>query len=325
MTVPPFFSFIIPVYNVENYLKECLESVLNQSFKNYEIVLIDDGSTDSSLNICNYYSKIDDRVKVVSKKNEGLAETRNRGLEDAKGEYIIFLDSDDHLEKTGKVLLDVYNLLKDSKIDVLLFHLTPFVLNSDLTYDIYQTPRVKNIEATNSLPIIFKKRMYLATACNKIIKREVVFNNQLKFPKGLLSEDIKWCGDILKYTNNIFFYPIDFYFYRKKRIGSITYKVSKKNILDIAYQLKIHLEEEDIFNKENKYINEFYAFYFLSCLKQMIDHEDFSLDEIIGTMKPMSLYLKLSNEVRIKMFRNITYLFSFSGSIKILMLLSRRK
>lgn len=322
MTVPPFFSFIIPVYNVENYLKECLESVLNQSFKNYEIVLIDDGSTDSSLNICNYYSKLDDRVKVVSKKNEGLAETRNRGLEDAKGEYIIFLDSDDHLENTGKVLLDLYLLLKDKKLDILLFNLTPFTLNDDLNYEVYKIPRRKNVRETKDISVIFDRRLYLATACDKIVRRNLIVDNQIKFSKGLLSEDIKWCGDLLKSTKNILFHPTIFYYYRKNRIGSITYENSEKNVRDIVFQLESHF---GLINKSDKYVNEFYAFYYLICLKQMIDHDEFSFNEIIMVMKPMVLYLRLSNEKRIRTFASMTRLLGFDASVKIVMFLLGRK
>src|SRR5690606_1682010 len=95
----PFFSFIIPVYNVERYLPECIESILNQSFKCYEIILVNDGSTDKSLEICDYFQRKDARVKILNKENEGLAETRNKGIKIASGEYLIFLDSDDHLEK----------------------------------------------------------------------------------------------------------------------------------------------------------------------------------------------------------------------------------
>lgn len=318
----PFFSFIIPVYNVENYLEECIESILNQSFNDYEIILIDDDSTDNSLKICNYFKKKDNRVKVISKKNEGLAETRNRGLDISRGDYIIFLDSDDHIEKTGKVLLSFYDLLKDKSVDVLFFHLTPFILNNDSTYKIYEVPLRKNIISTSDISIIFNKRLYVATACDKIVRRKLIVDNQIKFSKGLLSEDIKWCGDLLKSTKNILFYPAIFYYYRKNRLGSITYKTSKKNIRDIIFQLESHFI---LINKSDEYVNEFYAFYYLSCLKQMIDHDEFSLNEIIRVMKPMALYIKLSNEKRIKIFSSMMRLLGFDASVKIVTLFLRIK
>ena len=192
-----------------------MESILNQNFKDFEVILVNDGSTDNSLEICNQYKLKDPRIKFISKPNEGLAETRNKGIELAQGEYIIFLDGDDHLEKTGTKLSKIYSLLKEKDVDVLLFNLTSFSVNEDYTYNIYDIPKIKKIDMTNDLNNIFKRRLYLASACNKIIKRKIISQYSLRFPKGLLSEDIKWCGDLLKYSHNIVFYSIEFYFYRK--------------------------------------------------------------------------------------------------------------
>ena len=90
-----FVSVIIPIYNAERYLKECLESVVNQTYRNLDIVLIDDGSKDQSLKICREYQEKDSRVRVISKNNEGVSATRNRGIEEARGQWISFVDSDD--------------------------------------------------------------------------------------------------------------------------------------------------------------------------------------------------------------------------------------
>lgn len=92
-------SIIVPVYNVEKYLKECIDSVISQTYKNLEIILVDDGSTDKSGEICDEYSKKDSRIKVIHKENGGLSDARNVALDIAKGEYIGFVDSDDYVEK----------------------------------------------------------------------------------------------------------------------------------------------------------------------------------------------------------------------------------
>ena len=91
----PRISIIVPVYNVENYLVKCIESILNQSFKNFELILVNDGSNDNSLNICKKYIEIDNRIKLISQINKGLSAARNTGLRYAKGNYICFIDSDD--------------------------------------------------------------------------------------------------------------------------------------------------------------------------------------------------------------------------------------
>ena len=111
-------SIIVPVYNVEKYLKKCVDSIINQTYKKIEIILIDDGSTDNSSIICDYYSKIDSRINVVHKKNGGLSDARNRGLDIANGEYICFIDSDDYVnlsfvEDLYNALIQVLVLLRD--------------------------------------------------------------------------------------------------------------------------------------------------------------------------------------------------------------------
>lgn len=316
----PFFSFIIPVYNVQDYLAECIESILKQSFKDYEVILINDGSIDNSLEICRYYEKKDERINVINKKNEGLAETRNKGIEIASGEYLIFLDSDDHLEKKGNGLSELFNILKCKDVDVLLFNLIPFSLNEEMEYLYYRVPKFKEIKETENLSILFKKRIYLASACNKIVRREVVIQNNLRFPAGKLSEDISWCGDLLRYSEKIKFYPTDFYFYRKNRVDSITFKTSRKNLLDVLDQIRNYYDfmvsQREYRNKV--FIDEFYSFYYLSCIKHMCEHEEFSHTEIVSLLKPFSIFLKLSFEPRIFIFRMVVMVLGFNLAIKIL-------
>ncbi len=115
----PKISVIIPVYNVENYLRECVDSVLNQTFSDYEIILVDDGSTDISGKICDKYAVKDDRVNVIHKKNGGLSNARNVGLKKAVGEYIYFLDSDDYIKTDA--LEKLYNTAISEKADVVFF------------------------------------------------------------------------------------------------------------------------------------------------------------------------------------------------------------
>ena len=94
-----FFSIIVPVYNAEKYLSECIESILGQSFDDYELILIDDGSKDISKDICDEYARKDSRIKVIHKNNEGVSITRQRGVEFSRGEYLCFADADDKLDK----------------------------------------------------------------------------------------------------------------------------------------------------------------------------------------------------------------------------------
>lgn len=97
--VNQLISIIMPVYNAEKYLNRSIESVMNQTYKNIEIILVNDGSTDASLTICSNYQKADSRIKLINQKNSGVSAARNRGIDEATGTYIMFIDSDDYIEK----------------------------------------------------------------------------------------------------------------------------------------------------------------------------------------------------------------------------------
>ena len=125
-------SIIIPIYNVEKYLTKCIESVINQTYKNLEIILVNDGSTDNSKEIIDKYSLIDSRIKVINKKNGGLSEARNAGIEIAKGDYIGFLDSDDWIELN--MYEKLYKYIKQENTYHILFKIT--IKNRGLTGNI---------------------------------------------------------------------------------------------------------------------------------------------------------------------------------------------
>ena len=111
-------SVIVPVYNTEKYLEYCINSILKQTHRNIEIILVDDGSTDKSLSICNQYKKIDERINVISKQNTGVSDSRNIGVNNAKGEYILFVDSDDLL--VPHTLPSLIISAMDSRTDILI-------------------------------------------------------------------------------------------------------------------------------------------------------------------------------------------------------------
>ena len=118
----PFFSIIIPVYNVEQYLRECVESILMQSCDDYEIILVDDGSSDKSGKICDKYSEKNNKIKVVHKENGGLSSARNAGIKIAIGKYIIFIDSDDYYDDKN-LLFNSKNIFAKNNADMLIVHI----------------------------------------------------------------------------------------------------------------------------------------------------------------------------------------------------------
>lgn len=189
-------SIIVPVYNTEKYLEKCLESLINQSFTDIEIIVINDGSIDNSLNICNRYQKLDSRIKVISKKNEGVSVARNIGIDNAIGEYILFVDSDDWIEKD--MCKELYNSIDENDSDICICN---YILDNNCTsnlkniysYIFKNTIEKDEIENKLIIPLIetedYENKHDLAEArgpWGKLFRRKVIVKNNIRFKKNLV-------------------------------------------------------------------------------------------------------------------------------------------
>lgn len=251
------FSIIVPVYNVENYLNECVKSVLGQTFIDFELILIDDGSSDSCPQICDQYLEADSRVRVIHKQNGGLSSARNTGLDMAVGEYVLFLDSDDYW-CTTTVLETIDRYITEFQSDVCIFGKKKFFQNKNM-YSTYQKP-VFDEEALSDeqiVKLLMKKNYFVACAWDKVIKRTVIENNNMRFTIGQMSEDIEWCIKLLLSTKSIQLIPECFYIYRQENINSITANISKKNLEHILQVITKYTKINDEFVKHfiaNQYV-----------------------------------------------------------------------
>lgn len=259
----PIFSIIIPIYNVEKYLKQCIDSVLNQNFKLYEVILVDDGSPDNSGIICDEYANKFKHIKVIHKKNGGLSDARNAGIEIASGEYLIFLDSDDYWWDKP-VLEPLYELISKGKPDIILHGHSNIYPNK--IYERKYTHEIINADLNNDLENLLKDNIYDSTSWNKIVKRSIVINNKIIFPKGILHEDNPWCFDIANISKTYSILPYSFYQYRLGREGAITSNITQKHINDIQLTLKNKIS---ILNNGN--CNQSLGFYLFSIYIIMLE------------------------------------------------------
>ena len=218
------YSIIVPVYNVEKYLVECLDSVINQTYKNFELIIINDGSTDDSLVIANTYTK-DDRVKVYSQRNKGLAQTRNVGLSLANGDYILFLDSDDYwdidlLSKVNEnlivkecvlVIFGRYRFTDNTKIEDKITNDTNYELGIDYLED------------------SVSHNYFTASVANKVFKKSFLDNNNIIFIPNILYEDLFFTFKSLVEAKSIMIIDIPLYYYRWVRPGSIINSIKEKD------------------------------------------------------------------------------------------------
>ena len=239
----PYFSIIIPVYKVEKYLNDCVNSVLQQTFKNFEIILVDDGSPDNCPAICDDISKNNENVKVIHKQNGGLSSARNAGLNEANGEYVIFLDSDDfYLD--DKFLFQAKEKLEKNNSDALVFQRRKFFESTNTL----SNPPSKYNEAWEDLNFdklvleLSKSDKLDASAATKITKREFLIKNNLFFKEKIFSEDVEWFFRYIQKLQSITFLNNPVYGYRLRE-GSITHTIKIKNIQDLFFSITSYAEQ----------------------------------------------------------------------------------
>lgn len=255
-------SIIIPVYNAENYLQKCLESVFNQdlSLQNYEVICINDGSTDASLSILNKFQEGNTNLKVVSTENKGPAHARNRGLENAKGKYITFLDSDDQIY--SNTLSEILNKLEEEEIEILY----PMIHFFDEKDNLLEKSKIENNSKINT-GLLQERRTLTAT----FYKRELV--GEIRFPEEVLvGEDTVFNASVQSKAQRVSFEGIPYYKY-VVRPNSL----SKKAITEEGYQGFINaitiLDEykNQHFSPENKEAQQYFDKVILVFLTRIVE------------------------------------------------------
>lgn len=209
-------TVIIPVYNVQDYLEECLKSVLNQTYKNIEIILIDNSSTDNSGNICDQYAKLYNEIKVFHIDSKGVSNARNYGIKNATGEFLIFIDSDDFIEKNS-----IEKMIKDIEdFQMCIYGYWEKFKNCDIKHEI--TKLNKNIDYKKAISMSFERKYYGGYIWNKIFLTKIVRDNNIQF-----ENDIYMCEDLLfiiKYMTKctkIKLLSDCFYFYRIRKSSMV--------------------------------------------------------------------------------------------------------
>ena len=221
-------SVIVPCYNVEEYLEECLDSIINQTFKDMEIICINDGSTDNTLNILNSYAERDSRIKIISQSNQGLSAARNTGLKNVTGEYVAFIDSDDYFELTA--FEETLKVIEEKSLDLLIFKLINF---DDKTlekeeWDYFEMKCIMDIIGDNTFTQddIGEKFYYMCvTAPGKLYKYELI--KDMEFPLGLIFEDEPFFVEVMFRAKCAYIYDKHLY-YRRIRSDSITQSYTGK-------------------------------------------------------------------------------------------------
>ena len=285
-------SIIVPVYNVEQYLGKCLDSIINQTYKNIEIILINDGSTDNSLEICNYYKEKDSRIIVINKENGGQSSARNSGLKVSTGNYIMFVDSDDKINlRCCELLIDTI-LKNNSDIVIGDSSSDEKEIDKDLQFD------------DNKVELINKDILYnyfldgKVAPWGKLYKRSII--SDIEFEHGKISEDLDFNYRVFERCKNFSFIKLPVYYYNQESISTCRSKLKlgdfyaieiSKNIADSvkcekAKSIAILHYYKAIFNIINKGLNRGYE---NDDVKKVFD------DNINGYIKILKENIKVIN------------------------------
>lgn len=254
-------DIIIPMYNAEKNIYECITSITLQNYDNVNIIIVDDGSTDNSYNICLDLQQKFRRIEIYKKNNGGAASARNFGLTKSTSEYVMFVDSDDYL--LPETLNQIIPLLRNNK-DIFMFNLCKIKGNfisriDDISVSI-------NLETREVLSRIANLNKFPGSACAKAYKRDFLITNNIYFIEGIVNEDIGFNIEVFNDANSFEYYPLDLYIYRQGVKDSVTNKITPKNCLDMFYLMDIWLKKPNL-NLEKIFSYEYSTlFYYYSRL-----------------------------------------------------------
>lgn len=236
----PLISVIVPVYNVEKYLKKCVNSITSQTYENLEILLVDDGSTDSSGQICNEFEKNDARIKVIHKKNGGLSDARNAGLDRAKGQYYAFIDSDDYIQdNTIEIML---NAVKKNKSEIAICNMIRFLEEGETLQFYCPTDHEVLYQGKQRY-----KTLNQPSVCNKLFEAKLF--EGIRFPKGKYYEDTFVYHEVLYRANNIVLTGTDSYWYLSREdsiVGQPQYTERYFDFIEAVYKRADFLLKHDV-------------------------------------------------------------------------------
>ena len=266
----PIISIVVPIYNVEKYINKCINSILNQTFYEFELILVDDGSKDQSGKICDEYLIKDNRVKVIQKKNGGLSSARNTGLNIAVGEYVIFIDSDDFINKNMIEIL--YKSIIKNSSDIVICRYNEVLEDKVKDYIDQEIVCISHINEKNFTNIEALNELYeinagvFTVAWNKLYRKKLF--DDLRYTENRIHEDEYIIHELLYRSNKITYIPIELYNYVKRRNSIMSTEFSFRNF-DAIYAF---VERMKFFKDKNlkslkykaeyNYITKYFKYYY---------------------------------------------------------------
>lgn len=297
-------SVIVPIYKVEDYLHRCIDSIINQTYTNLEIILVDDGSPDNCPMICDEYAKKDSRIKVIHKKNEGVAVARNVGIDIAAGKYIMFIDSDDFIEKDmiKSMLTDLIN----NKVDIAVCNTKYIYSNLEKIKDNRENMILNNYEAMQEY---VNNGVLRGVVWGQLYKKDLI--NDIRFIAGKYHEDEFFAYKVVAKAKKIYYNSIPFYNYVQRSNSAMAeYSLNRLDGVEATYERLNFIKER----YPSLYINEKKAFLNLCIYSYQMILKNISIDPDKKGRRILTNYIKQLNFTKVEI-RN----YSFKDKFKIFM------
>ena len=222
--INPKVSIIVPVYHVENYLENCIESILNQTLQDIELILVNDGSTDGCRKICDEYAKKDNRITVIHKDYGGVSSARNAGLDISKGKYIGFVDSDDYVDL--EMYDKLYKLCESNNSDIAVCKLGRVIDGKLINNE--ENLFIKDLNNNEAIEELFKGILYRFSLCNKLFKKSCF--KEISFPEGRIHEDLSTTYKLFANSNKSIYTTYQGYIYVKREDSILTKQYNEKRL-----------------------------------------------------------------------------------------------
>lgn len=329
-----FLSIIIPVYNSTQYLSECVNSLLNQSFKDFEILLVDDQSTDNSPDICRYFANSDARVKFIQRaQNGGTSAARNTGLRAAKGKYVTFTDNDDYW-RFSNAISDLYQLISNNNEPDVVIYPTCSYWESRNELIVDSNPKIvdtylNSSDFATSISSLIESGLYCSAVWSKTVKRQLIVDNNLCFLEGKRNEDCDWSLRLLYQIKSVKLLNSPFYVWRRNSAVSQSVKPLDakivKDLLDIVHQHCATINTEMISKTNKAASNAFAAYLYVILLGYAGTLCKSEATVILDSAKKCSWLLSCSNRKQVRICRYAAHVIGVNNTSKLLGLLMNRE
>lgn len=323
-----FFSIVIPIHNSEKYLKQCFESILNQTCKDFEVILVNDGSSDGSARICDQYCNLDARFKVIHReKGGGAASARNAGTRIATGEYIIYIDSDDYIENSSFFSDVQEQALKG--FDIICYKFRKYYEDTnEMTSCSFSIPEIENGESVGSyVSKLVKSDAFYCAPWTKSFRRKILEEGNIQFQEGLLSEDQEWYYHVLIGAKTIVGIDKSYIVYRQHK-NSTSISWSMKNLTDtisIIASWKEKIENSTFDNEYKSALLNSVAKLYCNLLIGYTKYTDSNKKNEYEKLKKLSSLMKYNINPRVNMFDKIYKIGGFESLMFALKIICRLK